>query len=241
MPIPSLDQPPDQRVRHETKFLVPARCFTRVAAWLEHQCVPDPAFAENGVKSLYFDSGRLALLRQKQASELLKRKVRIRWYVNPRTGRPDPGAMLEAKIKDGARGWKHRIPLPVDTAELDADPLGVVQAWLSRVDPAEPKRGWLQGLQPVCVIRYVRRRYVAVSGGWRIALDSAIRAESLNPLVLRGHRARRPGSAVLEVKGPGARGLPPSLAFPGHWGVRKASFSKYAACLEGDDPLETYP
>ena len=89
------------RVRHEGKFVVPQRFLPVVEAVIEHVCAPDPRFRTNIIKSLYFDTQGLDLLRQKRASELLKKKVRIRWYVDPQSGAPGPEAYLEIKCKDG--------------------------------------------------------------------------------------------------------------------------------------------
>jgi hypothetical protein len=208
---------------------------SRVRALLDHLCVADPAFPANIIKSLYFDTDRMELLRQKQASELLKRKVRIRWYVDPVSGAALPQAHLEIKTKNGARRDKQRLALPVPAAEFDRDPVAAAR----ELDGALSSR--LHGLQPACVIQYLRRRYIEMGQGFRMALDTDIRASSSNRALLRDMRESRPAVAVLEVKGAGVRELPPSLSSMHLWGVRKAAFSKYAACLDGTYPMEADP
>ena len=241
MPATAPTRSSPNAIRHECKFVVPIRNYSRVEALLDHSCATDPAFQTNIIKSLYFDTDQLELLRQKQASEFLKRKVRIRWYVDPQTGAPGPNAYLEVKTKHGARGGKKRIALPIPAAEFDCDPLAAANKVSSDMLEGTDLEGALRGIAPACVIQYRRRRYLELGQGHRIALDSDIRSSSLNRTLLRGLRESRPSYAVLEVKGAGARELPPSLRILHQWGVRKAAFSKYAACLDGEHPMETNP
>jgi len=241
MPKTTLPDPRLNRTRHECKFVVPPRNLLRVGALLDHVCAADPAFPTNVIKSLYFDTDRLDLLRQKQASEFLKRKVRIRWYVDPRSGTPGAQAYLEVKSKQGAHGDKRRRPLPVSAAEFDRDPLTAAEMLLRQADSDAQLADTLQGLLPAGVIQYQRRRYIEMSEGFRIALDSDIRASSLNRALLRERRESRPSVAVLEVKGERTRGLPSSLSMLYGWGVQKAAFSKYAACLDEEYPMEMDP
>ena len=208
---------------------------------MDHVCAIDPAFQVNVIKSLYFDTPRFDLLRQKEASEFLKRKVRIRWYVDPRTGDPGSDAWLEIKSKRGARGHKRRLRLPVGAGRFDHDPVAALKHLDQEIDPASEPMGFLRGLSPAFVVQYRRRRYIEMSEGFRVALDSEIRATSVNRALLRRRRVSRPAFAVLELKGAGARTLPDSLSMLRRWGVRKASLSKYAACLDPDQERETDP
>jgi hypothetical protein len=241
MSTAALTHPSSSSARHECKFIVPVRNLARVQALLNHLCATDPSFQSNIINSLYFDTDRLELLRQKEASEFLKRKVRIRWYVDPLTGTPGPQAFLEVKTKQGARGGKVRTALPIPAAAFDRDPLAAAETLSPHLLEGTGLEGVLRDVVPACVIQYRRRRYIEMSTGHRIALDSDIRACSLNRALLRERRESRPSYAVLEVKGPGARDLPPSLSLLHRWGVEKSSFSKYAACLDGEHPMETDP
>lgn len=216
--------------RHETKFSFPRAYAPLALEWLRHSCAEDPRFPANGIHSLYFDTPHLESLAEKENSEYLKRKVRIRWYTDPSGANPGDRAHLEVKAKEGARSWKRRIPLPCKVERLCMDPLGAAAAlnlheWSA--DAACP----MHDLYPACVISYVRHRFIEMSTGSRIALDTEIHPSHLNPALFRARTGTVPNVCILEVKGPDAGGLPPTLLPLCRFGLRRASFSKYAECL----------
>lgn len=218
--------------RHEVKFAFPRAYAPLALDWLRHSCATDPRFAVNRIHSVYFDTHRLDSLVEKENSEYLKRKIRIRWYTDPAGTNPSERVHLEVKVKEGSRSWKRRVPLPCEVRLLCADPLATAASL--------PMQEWsaaagcpLHDLLPVCVISYVRRRFIEMSSGARVALDTEIRPSHTNTAVLRAHKARIPNVCILEVKGPDADGLPPSLLPLCRFGLRRTSFSKYAECLVG--------
>ncbi|MBU1694976.1 MAG: VTC domain-containing protein [Verrucomicrobia bacterium] len=217
--------------RLERKYILPAYAAEFFKDWLDHACAPDPRYAHNVIRSLYYDTPWLDAVEEKRQSTFYKHKVRLRWYTDE-AGRPAGSrAFLELKRKAGARTFKKRKSLDLDLAALQADPIAVGNS----LDPAVllewPLHGAPSRLLPVCVIRYVRRRYVDMTRGARIALDYAIGAEHPNPAF---YFSGGPGMlewAVLEVKGPaGVEGpyLPPGAAA---LAMTRASFSKYAECV----------
>jgi hypothetical protein len=226
-----LSTAPETRLRHEAKFVLPQYRVPAVRAWLDHCCARDPAYGENIISSVYFDTLQLDLLEQKEQSEYIKHKVRIRWYTELSGSALSDRAYLEVKGKQGARTHKRRIPLPVRVSALDRDPIGTAVS----VDLAEhitdTARNDLRRLLPVCVVRYRRRRYIEMATGSRIALDHAIEGLHANPRFRLRRPAAASDAAVLEVKGPGAHALPPTLHALVRFGVRKTSFSKYAVCV----------
>ena len=65
---------------YELKFLAPRRRAAPARRWLQATCRPDPIFPESTVYTVYYDTATLASLSEKQNSDYLKTKVRLRWY-----------------------------------------------------------------------------------------------------------------------------------------------------------------
>lgn len=217
-------------LRHEVKFSLPRAYAPLACDWLRHSCANDPRFAFNAIHSIYYDTRRLELLAEKENSEYLKRKVRIRWYTDADGTTPCDQAHLEVKAKEGARSWKRRIPIACDVHRLCRDPMGAVAA-LSLDEYSDASGFPMHDLLPVCVISYLRRRFIDMSSGCRVALDTEIQPSHMNPALLRSRAGSIPNVCILEVKGPDAGGLPPTLLQLCRFGLRRTSFSKYAECL----------
>lgn len=206
---------------HEQKWLYPVHLAPAVQAFLGGVLRPDPAFPIGAVSSVYFDTPGLDSLAEKQASDYLKTKIRVRWYDGGGT------AFWEIKRRIGSRREKLRgdLGLPATTAAgLDLDD----PRWLAV--PAELRRQGLPlvpDLRPSIEVRYRRRRFVDPATGARVALDDGIR---------RGRTAARLGGpgvgelpwAVVEVKHPRADLGGPLFALAA-LGGRRVSFSKYGA------------
>ncbi len=189
------------------------------------------------MESIYFDTRDLRLLAEKAGSDYLKTKVRVRWY--PWSGSEAP-SYLELKRRFGTRRHKIRVETPYPAGRLADEPLA--SAELARL----PRRLRSQGvpvpeiLLPVLVVRYHRRRWIDPTSGARISLDTAITAPRFSPgLGLTANPAPLP-QAVLEVKSAAAY-LPPRLAALTGLGLRRASFSKYAACSAHLAPRDRFP
>jgi hypothetical protein len=218
-------------VRHETKFVFPSHYIDFVLQLLEHRCARDPGHFRNTIHSLYYDTPQLDSVNEKDQSEYLKCKVRLRWYTGDDPSESSPNIYLEIKRKEGCRSFKKRFCLPIDADKFSRNPIVAgedlhLSEWLDEESGAE-----FRNMVPVCVIHYVRCRFVDMATGGRIALDRNIGVAHPNP------RLRFPGyagtldSSVLEVKGERVCALPSTLVGLQTLGVRKTSFSKYAECV----------
>jgi hypothetical protein len=213
---------------HETKFVL---CPSRVAAvrvLLRGVARPEHPHPAGLVQTIYFDDARLSSFAEKQASDFLKTKFRVRWY-------DGAGAVfLECKQRIGTRRSKRRAPLPLAADALTRDGLAGLEG-LSLAGFSAALGVPVAGeLRPTLYLRYRRERFVAATGE-RLCLDSEI--ESLAAAARLGGRrgpVRLP-AAVFELKG-GARELPAACAGLAVLGARRASFSKYFACLAALTP-----
>ncbi len=215
---------------HEAKFEIPGTAAHRVHALLKQRLPADPEYPDALVYSLYYDSPSLRYLEDKEGSDYLKTKVRIRWYGDPETFEPLPDAFLEAKSKEGASRFKERIHLPgaaPEIASMRLDDPRLVQL-IKRL--SERGVDLARGLTPLVLIRYRRRRFVLPRLNTRVCIDSDIQPIDGHPSL--GAVMPRPlPSAVMEVKG-GERVLPTELIPMSSLGARLNSFSKYLRCVD---------
>lgn len=204
--------------------------------------MPDPAFAQGWVESLYFDTPELDLLSSTLNGDGCKTKVRLRWYPGCEQdgGRAPIRAWLEIKKRNGKTRTKTRQEVslmltPAATPPLDAtSPMGAgcslawdvdsVRQALHRSAPEMAAR-----LHPMLVVRYHRARFLEPRTGSRIAIDTEIEATAYNRTFLRPTQRPELGRGVVEVKGI-QRELPSALAILRGLGCSDGSFSKYALC-----------
>lgn len=215
---------------HEAKFEVPGTAAHRVHSLLRQRLAVDPEYPDAHVYSLYFDSPSLRYLEDKDGSDYLKTKVRIRWYGDPGTLECLPDAFLETKAKVGATRSKVRVMLPGMAPEIAAMDFG--DARLVRLIQGLSEQGvsLLPGLTPLVLIRYRRRRFVLPRVKARVCIDTDIRTLAAHPSL--GAVIPRPlPHAVMEVKG-SERVLPAELIPMSSLGVRLNSFSKYLRCVD---------
>lgn len=224
-------------LEHELKLVLPARRAPTLARVLGRLLRRDPHHAEGIVESIYFDTRELRLLAEKAASDYLKTKIRVRWY--PWSGGDGP-SFLELKRRVGTRRHKIRRESPWTAGRLSAEPL--TSAELARL----PQRLRPEGLAvpdhllPVLVVRYHRRRWVDPASRARISLDTAITVPRFSRELGLTPNPAPLAHAVLEIKAAAAR-LPPRLAALSALGLRRASFSKYAACWSHLAPPVRFP
>lgn len=218
-------------MEHELKYLLPPARTAPAAAALGALCRPDPRYPANYVMSLYFDTLRLDSLAEKVDSQLIKSKVRVRWY-RGRDGRVDPGtAMLEHKVRLGPLRRKARVALDLEPEWLDAATLEEPRLpALPALLPSE-ERVPRSGLFPYLVVRYLRRRYVEPLSRSRVSLDTAIALDRVNRRFLGYVHPLALAASVVEVKNTSGE-LPAALRCLLRLGARRASYSKYGACFQ---------
>jgi len=217
---------------YETKFVLDDRAAHIAGHWLSRIFLPDPDYPANFVCSIYFDTRDWQYLNEKENSDFLKTKVRLRWYESLGANEPEGSARLEAKQKRGPRRSKLRVEAPISAAELSRLPLEhpVLQQMPDLVRQAGvpvPDR-----LLPTLQIRYLRRRYVDRSTGARLSLDSAITAPRVNRRMLPHPLPLALRHAVLEIKAP-TRDVTHFANRVSRIGCRMGSFSKYRNCCHG--------
>lgn len=207
--------------------MLPAAATPPVGAFLASSCRPEAPFAAGLVESIYFDADDLGAYHDKRASQLHKTKLRLRWY----DGRGP--VFAEVKRRRCERRDKVRAVVDLDGEELSR--LGLSAPRLAEIPALLAARGLPVPAEcrPVVRGRFHRRRWVEPGSGARVALDTAIaaveRAHRLGGGATTGADGRLPW-AVVEIKG-AATALPPPLRPLLALGCRRASFSKYAACL----------
>jgi hypothetical protein len=216
-------------LERELKFVVPATRVDIAARLLRTLCRPDSQHPDADVWTIYYDSQGFDSLDEKLNSDYLKTKVRVRWYA-PAGGPGQGPVFLEAKHRVGNRRDKVRVLLPMTAETLVSRRLD------DSIFHALPERLAAKGIllgsdwHPMLLLRYRRRRFVDVSTGARVSLDSEITAVSVNRRYLFARNLGPLSVGVVEVKGladvlPGH--LRPLMAL----GLRKQSMSKYAALL----------
>ncbi len=218
------DEPAVDGLDHEVKFLLPGAAAPAARVLLRGVCLPERPYAESLVESICLDTPTLAALEEKRASEYRKAKVRLRWYDGAGPVR------IEVKRREGSRRAKLRAVLSLRAEELALDGLAsprlreipALVAALGEPLPAD--------LTPVLRLRYRRERFVDPAFGLRLSLDSEIRVVERASWcgALGGDLAI--GWVVVELKG-NRRDLTPALSPLVALGARRASLSKYAACM----------
>lgn len=217
--------------RIEKKYVLDMAQVSLAKAIIGAHCLPDPHFAMATVHSIYYDTLDLQFLSEKIDSTYFKAKVRLRWYGDWNFN-PDNGpAFLEAKVKEGGRQQKIRIPVSSTGQELAKMPLTAPE--LADLPSLLATRGIgaNASTRPVFIVRYRRMRFIDPMTGVRIALDQDIHA-SQRALSCPGPAGSPMLScAVIETKGQLAS-LPRYLAPLMAMGLRPESFSKYLLCYQ---------
>ena len=228
-----LNMPPlkqDLEFEFELKLVLPNDRLAPVAAFLRAVCTQDTEHPANIVASIYFDTRQLDFVHEKINSDLLKTKVRIRWYEDVSTRQPLGPSFVEVKYRRGLCRSKHRIQTTRKAGDLarldlrDKSLLEVPDLLLST------QVYDLHNLEPLLEVRYERLRFIEPMTGTRISLDSQIGVGRVHQGRLPFTTRRRLDQGVLEVKNSSGR-IPALLNPLLRIGAKKDSFSKYFACF----------
>ena len=174
--------------------------------------------------------GDLRHLREKLNSDFFKTKVRIRWYADAESGKPQGMAYLEIKRKVGRSRQKVR-------AETDLSAQYVADLDLHAQEHCQIRRrlGELgfpgASLAPFFQITFRRRRFVDPFTGARLAIDQGIRVPRVNHQLAPRANPTPLSKAVFEVKGLPDQ-IPHFIPLLISFGGRKESFSKYFRCYQ---------
>lgn len=200
--------------------------------WLEHSLIRDPNYYFGTISSIYYDTPKLDLYYEKRNSDYLKTKLRLRWYANLNTAKPDEPitCFLELKQKTGTTREKQRRKLSLNLQALKINPFSNKEI-LDLPGTTSDFNYYLNGLLlPMAVIQYKRYRFVDPLSGSRVSLDFDIFCPAVNTQFVVGNVPVHLDTGVLEIKGSGLhllKTLQPIESF-----LKKETFSKYAQCLE---------
>ena len=166
----------------ERKWTAPATCAPQLVRWLASRMRRDPQHAAGWVVSVYYDTPEWRLLREKEDSDYLKTKVRVRWYEDDAGALLSPDAFLEVKSKRGGARTKARLVTSEPATLLQALPL-TDQRW-ARLPDAARRAGALlpTPLTPVFTVRYRRRRFIDALTRSRVSLSYLEIYQELVPL-----------------------------------------------------------
>jgi hypothetical protein len=232
-----------RRQRYEIKYLVRHDAVASIQARIGQYMTPDEHMnGDDGGyfnHSVYFDNPRLRFYLEKHEGMLERSKPRLRAY-RPSASAPPIACFLELKNRADRLISKDRTPISraFATSILAAPSPVSGDAFVS--DPVLSKFYMLSkrfALRPQAAVLYRRRAYVStLFPNLRITLDSGLQASwsaSLDSAPSAFRYALPPNLMVLEIKYD--RVVPKAvLRDIEALGLRQATFSKYAVCVEAN-------
>ena len=212
---------------YEIKYIGDNRRSFAIKNYLENNLLPDGEFPEAIISSIYFDTKTLKYLNEKNSSDHIKSKFRIRWYEDVNTFSPSPEAFLEFKHKINLKRFKRRKKIKNNFFKTPLkDPLFTTYFEDFRLFEGK----LLEPIYPSYIVRYHRKRFIDPVTKLRICIDSNIHVGGLNQSLL-GNQIHKKylNNCVVETKGL-SRDLPRQLRFLESYGLKKNAFSKYERC-----------
>jgi len=225
---------------NERKMVAPGVNYNAARDTLDAVCLPDGEFPEGDISSVYFDTPDFRFLSEKNNGDNLKTKFRLRWYDGAANTSASIPAFLEIKTRFGSARAKFRKRIGISAEHVMNSVPG--DGFFERV-AEETWREWARefsgdaagafpappsSLHAMLVISYNRRRHVCPFTQSRVALDSRIRAERINPDFFPDTAPVALPDIVCEFKN-NTQSLPPWLHILDANGFRLRSFSKYGA------------
>ncbi|MFT5114207.1 MAG: hypothetical protein ACI8P9_003541 [Parasphingorhabdus sp.] len=189
--------------------------------------IPNSDYAESIVNSVYFDTRNREFLAEKENSDYLKCKIRLRWYDTDSNSTQGPRYFLEVKRKNGVRRDKARIDVTehfFTNSVRRSLPLNLDQVnnlLREHVDGNFPK------LMPLLLIRYNRRRFHTNLDHERVNVDWNISAQGFPVRHNSRSSTQVLPSGVIEAKGSHFDARGPVSTLIKATKARKNAFSKY--------------
>lgn len=213
----------------EVKYKIDQRNILDIEYWLDRVLIPDPAYPDSIVSSIYFDSYALKSYREKLDGDYLKTKYRIRWYETPDLAQSTNFiTVAQIKRKYGNLRMKESLsinPLCLHNNVIDSKKIADCQTHFNTMEyPPE------EALFPIALIRYRRKRYLDQISGLRVCIDYDIEAPCFSAHI-SSPRTVQLYNGVLELKG-ASEELPQILQPILRMGCRKTAYSKYSSCLQ---------
>ena len=217
--------------RIERKFYLAPQKVGFAYGLLRQVCCQDSEFPSERINSLYFDTADLEQHNDSLAGNLVKNKVRIRWYGEDDKRGVNETVFIELKSRRGFSSTKQRLKLEVPSENLRLPqlahgiiPRSLLMDTLARFGYFPPP------LVPIIKISYWRYRFREIISGQRIALDTIIRSTMFMPGE-NGERDLELPGGVIEIKGRSIE-LPYSLKQLGILDIDWSRFSKYSSCID---------
>ena len=219
--------------RHELKYMISYWQYLQLRSRFRQVMKQDPHVGKNGtyqIRSIYFDNIQDKALREKVFGVAKREKFRIRYYNDN-----FEQITLEKKIKDNNLCMKVSAPLQENECGrlLKGDLEWMKDHSSSLVQELYGKMKYQQ-LKPRVLVSYTREPYIFTAGNVRITFDWNVRTtmyhqKFLEEKVYDVETGQCPGEMIMEVKYDAF--LPRVIQdMIQSEGIRKQSFSKYAAC-----------
>jgi SPX domain protein involved in polyphosphate accumulation len=172
--------------RYEIKYTIDANEAQAIPAMLmEHPAMFIKAYPNRTVNNIYLDTLDLSTCFDNLAGISERKKVRIRWYGDPKNV---SHAVLEEKIKNNALGAKIHYPLD-DSTDLD----GLIQQVPDKIN-------YGYGLKPTLQNSYDRAYFISADSKFRLTVDQHIRYQSAQDTWMNNDLAFTDERVVIEVK-----------------------------------------
>jgi SPX domain protein involved in polyphosphate accumulation len=217
-------------LERELKLVFPANKYTSIRAYLRGVAQEDQKFPNSVVSTINYDTKQFFFLDEKLNSDLIKRKVRLRWYSQ---GDKDieQRSYLELKSKRGIFRSKQRKVITMSGTQLENTNLEnptLISILYEDFVSYNRKAGHLL---PVLYSSYRRERFFTTDNKWRLAIDTNIQVNKINHMAFgKNHFSQRmPPLCVIEFKGTTTQ-LPEEYFFLINQDPLKKTFSKYSFC-----------
>ncbi|MBD65266.1 MAG: hypothetical protein CME62_08665 [Halobacteriovoraceae bacterium] len=208
----------------ETKFIASNYQAGKIKSWLDLNFKKDPEFPGTYINSIYFDTPKLDFLNEKDASDHVKSKFRLRWYEDLVSGEASAQCFLEMKHKIDKERFKKREVLDNHFHDLKlSDPKFYKLFQEFRV--FEDKV--LEPVFPTYNVKYTRFRYIIPNTDIRLCIDYNIHTERINSALMKKTiKTTYLDQCVFELKGSTTL-LSSRLMQLEKFGLKKSAFSKY--------------
>lgn len=218
--------------RIERKFYVAPQKVGFAYGLLRQICCRDGEFPSELINSLYFDTADLEQHNDSLSGNLVKNKVRIRWYGEDKHIREKEAIFIELKSRRGFSSTKQRLKLEVPSENLRLPRLGHGIIPRSFLMDTLARFGYFPPpILPVIKISYWRYRFRELLSGQHVALDTNIRSTMILPGEGNGEKELELPGSVIEIKGRSIE-LPLSLKYLGVLDIDWSRFSKYSTCID---------
>lgn len=216
--------------RIETKYIFNNADFA--INFLKANFLPDTEFPMNYVYTLHFDTDNFDSYYEKVDGNLIKSKLRVRWYSNNENLIIPEVVFIENKIKKNKEGLKYRKRniLPEKIRQNIMNP----HQWFDLIEKTKLDINFKSDklMTPIMLSSYKRFRFIDKHSNSRVSLDQNIKTHILNfPVLKPKNTLLILDESIMEIKSPDDN-LPIVLkGLAGLGAVTSASFSKYERLL----------